>query len=304
MFDQIVVIDWSANSKPKTGVDSIWFAVHGHDGVETTNVPTRHAAEILLHNVLNDNTDGRTLIGVDFSLGYPAGTVKRLGIGGDPWRSMWSLLAEQIVDGEGNENNRFEVAAALNNRITSSAGPFWGCPTAMACETLTTTKPQVTCGIRQWRAVEATLRRAGHRPFSSWQLLGAGCVGSQSLVGIPMVHRLAQRYRERFEVWPFTTSLQAPVLIPGGIVVAEVWPSLFQLPAVSDRVRDDLQVELAAEWLWRHNDSGSISSLFRPSVDADHIDEVVNEGGWVLGVDVDEGLIASLEASGDVPCAV
>ena len=47
---------------------------------------------------------------------------------------------------------------------------------------------------RRFRAAEEVLRSQGRRPFSSWQLFGAGAVGSQSLLGIPMLDRLRRRF--------------------------------------------------------------------------------------------------------------
>ena len=45
MFDRFVVVDWSANSTPKRGRDSIWIAVLDGHGVSVSNPSTRAAAE-------------------------------------------------------------------------------------------------------------------------------------------------------------------------------------------------------------------------------------------------------------------
>ena len=139
---------------------------------------------------------GRTLLGVDFSLGYPAGTAEALGLSGTPWRAVWTLLSALVVDADDNANNRFEVAADLNRRIGGGPGPFWGCPPSRRSPTLTTTKTRPD-PLAEWRIVEAELRRGGHRPFSGWQLLGVGSVGSQSLVGIPRLAALERSLRAR-----------------------------------------------------------------------------------------------------------
>jgi hypothetical protein len=47
-------------------------------------------------------------------------------------------------------------------------------------------------GLPEYRTVDAVLRarRASARSLAVWQLLYAGCIGSQALVGIPVVHAL------------------------------------------------------------------------------------------------------------------
>jgi precorrin-8X/cobalt-precorrin-8 methylmutase len=285
-FDRIVIVDWSANSRPKLGADSIWIA--DDDGSSTTveNLATRtQAFDRLCHIV--DGAAGRTLIGVDFSLGYPAGTAAALGLVGTPWRAMWDLLQSEIVDDGLNRNNRFEVAAELNRRMSDGgASPFWGCPPGHATSSLRATKPTRTDAHEpaEWRRVERELRASGRRPFSSWQLLGAGAVGSQSLVGIPMVERLRVRSPDRVDVWPFTTGLRAPEPRLGGVVIAEVWPSLIAVDDDVHDVRDACQVRAVARWLRTAQDTGQLGELWCGGVVDDERVAVVAEEGWVLGM--------------------
>lgn len=291
MFDQIVVVDWSANSTPKRGTDSIWVAVAEGDRVRTENLPTRHLAEQALGEIVDSDPLARTLIGVDFSLGYPKGTAASLGLADPPWKSMWSMLADKISDNERNHNNRFAIAAALNDRISSSASPFWGCPPSAAAARLGPRRPTNEGVLPEWRLVEKTLSATGRRPFSIWQLLGAGCVGSQSLVGIPVLDRLGTRYRDRLAVWPFTTGLSRPDVARGRIVVAEVWPSLLTVPVGLGEVRDEAQVRVVAKWLMSLDACDRIGDLFAPSVPCNQVSTVVGEEGWVLGAGVDAELL-------------
>lgn len=187
MFDRFVVVDWSANSSPKLGRDSIWIAVHDGD-LNVVNVPTRSAAEAMLLDLLTD--DVPTLLGVDFSLGYPVGTAAALALDGVAWAAMWRLLGGMISDDDRNRNNRFAVAAELNRRMSGAPTPFWGRPASQELAMLTATKPSAFGPVGEWRAVESLLRTDGRRPFSSWQLLGAGAVGGQSLLGIATMSRL------------------------------------------------------------------------------------------------------------------
>lgn len=283
MFDRIVVVDWSANSTPKRGSDSIWVAdldVERRD-VRTANISTRSSAVDLLVELSSDS--GRCLVGVDFSLGFPRGTAAALGLPGSPWAAMWSLLATEIEDDDRNANNRFEVAAELNQRLSPGPGPFWGCHPTRANDHLTTTK--VPCApLPEWRTIEAELRSRGMRPFSAWQLLGAGAVGSQSLLGIAAMERLVGRIAaagRTVAVWPFTSGLAVP---SADVVLVEVWPTLVDLPDVSNdvwetRVRDERQVLAVAA----HLADLDLDAAFSPEVPADSVDTIVGEEGWVLG---------------------
>lgn len=284
MFDRFVVVDWSANSTPKLGRDSIWIADHDRTGAVTvTNLAARAAAEAFLAGLFESDSTSSTLVGVDFSLGYPGGTAAALGLTGTPWSAMWDLLAESIVDDDRNANNRFAVAAALNRGLTGGAAPFWGCPPAQVTPTLAPTKSRPAGALAEWRTVEAQLRAHGHRPFSSWQLLGAGAVGSQSLLGIPMIVRLRERLGERVHVWPFTTGFATPALDDGAVVVAEVWPSMLTID-MDGTVRDAAQVAATVSWLAEADRDGGLAALLSPALPPEMASRAIAEEGWVLGV--------------------
>ena len=276
-------MDWSANSTPKTGRDSIWLAdlIPATGAIRTANPSTRTATVDLLVELAT--LPGRCLVGVDFSLGFPAGTASSLGLIGSPQAATWDLLATSIEDDADNANNRFEVAAMLNERISPGPGPFWGCHPTRATDHLSATK--VSCApLPEWRTVEADLRSDGRRPFSAWQLLGAGSVGSQSLLGIAAMSRYAERVRESgrsVDVWPFTCGLEAPA---ADTVLVEVWPTLVGLERDTadvweTRVRDELQVVAVA----RHLAQADLASYFTPQVSERARALIVGEEGWVLG---------------------
>jgi hypothetical protein len=288
LFERIVVVDWSASSAPTTGADSVWIAVAdagasaGAGGIELSNPSTRRIA--LAEIAAAVDSVGSTLIGVDFSLGFPRGAAEALGLVGRPWRAMWELLGSAVSDDERNRNNRFAVASSLNAEVANgAAGPFWGCPPAQRTDYLTSTKPARTAAWPpEWRHVEARLRAEGLRPFSAWQLLGAGAVGSQSLVGIAALERLRQNLGERLCVWPFDTGMAAPT--DTDVVVAEVWPSRWPVTVPSDMVKDAAQVQATAQRLVDMNSEGTLGALFAPLVESSQLDDVLREEGWVLGV--------------------
>ena len=295
MFDRVVVVDWSAKSTPKRGADSIWVCRHDAGGAPVTqNVPTRVEALSVLFDLVTADPS-RTLVAVDFSLGCPRGTAAALGLtGGEPWAATWAMLADRVSDDDRNGNNRFELASELNAVASGGPGPFWGCPTAKRTPTLTSTKVDPD-PLPTWRHTEQSLREQGHRPFSCWQLLGAGAVGSQSLLGIAAMRRLVARLAAESEidahVWPFTTGLGPPLLAPWNVVLAEVWPSMFDSSAATsaspELVKDEIQVTELARLIVSLDDVGDLDALFFPDVADGDIDAVVAEEGWVLGAGTD-----------------
>ena len=283
MFDRIVIVDWSANASPKRGADSIWICeLDTHTGTEVTrNPPTRWAARDLVVAALR--APGRTLLGVDFPLGYPAGFASAVGLGSPPWAAVWTHLGEVVVDDERNRNNRWDVAREWNRRL--GAPHFWGAPPARADEWLTSTMPRTGLALSPYRACEARLRDRGLRPFTVWQLLGAGSVGSQAITGIPVLQHVRHHpdLAARTNVWPFETGLtRTPAAMVDAIVIAEVWPSAIDFRQVDHPVKDAQQVIALARHLAAHDAADTLGALFAPAVDDPGT--VVREEGWVLGL--------------------
>ena len=282
-FDRYVAVDWSASASPKTGADSVWIAdiVRGDGAVSLQNPATRRQAEAALEQILADAVDQRTLIGVDASLGYPAGSSALFGLDGAPWSAMWSAINERITDDVRNANNRFEVASNLNALAGSGPGPFWGTPPARATEHLTTTKV-APVGVKEFRACEEALRATGRTPASCWQLLGVGSVGSQTLTLIPVLQRLRRRHA-RIDVWPFTTGLRSPDVEPGGVVIAEIWPTAFDPEVPIGMIRDAAQVSAVVRQHSEADASDDLDRWFAPDVAPDLLAQIEREEGWVLG---------------------
>ena len=235
MFDTYVIVDWSAASRPKQGRDSIWICRLGVDGETVCNPPTRHAAKGLLADMLARASERgeRVVAGFDFPFGYPAGFAARLGLAGTPWRAVWDEIAGLLHDNENNMNDRFEVGAKLNQRISGTRFPFWGCPPKKSGEFLgprhhrghTSDEP-----LKERRLIDEWM--VGAQPC--WKLAYTGSVGSQSLTGIPVVRGLRgdPRWADRARIWPFETGLGLPA--DAQIVFAEVWPSWWR-----DAIRPD-----------------------------------------------------------------
>jgi len=284
VFDRIVIVDWSAAATPTRGADSIWICeLDTRAGTEVTrNPPTRWEASDLVESAAL--RPGRTLVGVDFPLGYPTGFAAAVGLGAPSWAAVWRHLGEAVDDDARNRNNRWDVAREWNRRLGTPH--FWGSPPSQADEWLTARMPRSGHVLPPYRECEARLRGNGLRPFTVWQLLGAGSVGSQSLTGIPAMHRLRHHpdLERRVRVWPFETGLtSAPcAAIDDAVVIVEVWPSAIGFGHVDHPVKDARQVIALARHLADHDRAGTLGALFAPAVD--HPDRVVDEEGWVLGL--------------------
>lgn len=303
------MVDWSASNAPGPrlgGRNGIWIAT-ARDGAapQVASHRTRHDAIRALTSALVGHVAAgrRTLVGFDFVFGYPAGTAASLGLNDDvpPWRAVWELLSERIVDGEDNRNNRFEIAAELNAAIGSPPGPFWGLaqqrPTAA---NLLPTRPsfpfRTSRGplLEEWRSVESTQRAAGHRPKSAWQLYGAGSVGSQALVGVPGLAslRFHPGLADVSAVWPFETGFTSDPVEDRRpwIVYVEVYPSLLVPDPALHPVLDARQVLALVSTYRTMDESGAFAGAFGPADKPLHaMTTAVSEEGWVLGVTQTQG---------------
>ncbi len=299
LFDAYVIADWTAAEGKKLGDNSVWIGVAKRDVrfrlyTETHNVATRAEGEALLKSILVDHRKrgDRVLVGVDFSLGYPVGTAARLGLKDTPaWTAMWKFIASNIVDKADNTNNRYQIAAKINRLMTDAAWPMWGAPAKQAQRWLTTTKPPAGSGadIPEYRATENAVRKGKLQPKSNWQMHGAGAVGGQTLVGIPMVRRLLESLGPAGAVWPLGTgwrALDTADVEPLSVLVAEVWPSMWPTTAAPGEFKDQAQVRTTAEQFALMDERGELSAAFGPKKGTDEglAAQVQDEEGWILGV--------------------
>lgn len=295
MFDLIVIVDWSGSSAPRAGKDSIWSCAYDTRTGEgaVVNHLTRRAARDHLSGLLTSAVWSRVLIGFDFSYAYPAGTAAAAGlVGASSWQVMWDHLAAHIVDDERNRNNRFEVAGDLNGRISDGHGPFWGAPPRRTGASLSAKKAPGfahRCALGQleeFRLCERRFLDAGLRVASTWQLLGAGSVGSQSLTGIPVLHHLRHHplLVERSLVWPFETGFVADPTSgrADAIVHAEIWPGSIPLDTTLHAVRDAAQVIGLCTHLASIDRHGNLPTLFAPAVSPAEQTTALAEEGWIL----------------------
>ncbi|MEM9838387.1 MAG: hypothetical protein AAF830_04440 [Pseudomonadota bacterium] len=281
LFDTYVAIDWSAANAPTKGKDSIWIAAEGLDGARCENIPTRKAAVDFLTAFIRKQIDGglRVLAGFDFAFGYPEGFAERVA-GQADCHSLWTLIDEQITDGDDNRSNRFAAGEALNRSFGEPL--FWGKPHQQAdlYPDLPSKRPDTSFPTR--RHVEVAVSSAK----SVFQLAYNGAVGSQTLLGIPALLKLQRETGAK--VWPFET--QFADNLPGGpsAVFAEIYPTLVLSRAPEGDVKDKAQVEAMAYTMARLDRQGTLRQLLEPPPGTTEAQRLVmeREEGSILGAGV------------------
>ncbi len=278
-FDTVIVVDWSAAAKPspkRPSADANWIGIARAGQTTATYHRTRAEAETALNTLLDAEAAAghRVLLGFDFPFGYPTGFAAAL-TGQPQAPAVWHWLNQHITDGPDNANNRFAVADQINAGF-HAPGPFWGRPDSAAHAHLPATKAVTYGDFTERRLIETLIPSA--QPV--WKLYTTGSVGSQSLMGLPLIHRLSQRPGAR--VWPFDTAT-------GPLVLAEVYPSLLAsaVRADPDTIKDRAQVRLLAQALYNLSRRGSLAPLFQTPAQA-------QEEGWILGAGHADALAGAL----------
>jgi hypothetical protein len=152
----------------------------------------RTREEVVAELVARAADDPPAVVGFDFSFSLPAWFLDRRGLRGAP--ELWAAAA---VDGE--------------RWLRECAPPFWGRPGRR--------RPDG----EQLRATEAAMAAVGGiRPKSTFQIGGAGSVGTGSVRGWPALVRLREA---GFAIWPFDVPACPPVAV-------EIYPRVFTGPVV------------------------------------------------------------------------
>ncbi len=308
LFHTHIVVDWSARSKAspeRKSRDAIWWAVarvgSGIEVDEPAYVRTRHEALDRLARLIAGELDAsrRVLVGFDFPFGYPVGVAEHL-TGEASGLALWDWLVTQIEDTPDNANNRYDVAAAINDTYPG-LGPFWGRPPTWPYPTIPARASERTeQGAHPPERRICDIRATGAKTV--WQLAYTGSVGSQMLLGLSALKRLAadQRIAGRAAVWPFETGLRTS---DAQAVIAEVYPSLLRAEVRArrgnDEILDSAQVRVNAEAFARLDALGGLAPLFAgaPCLTADERRLIETEEAWILGLGHEDALKDSLSRS-------
>ncbi|MBW4961982.1 gephyrin-like molybdotransferase Glp [Sulfitobacter sp. CW3] len=266
-FDTFVVIDWSGGNdtggSPRK--DAIWAGVNrnGQDQ-DPVYLRNRTVAEAWIVDLIRAELEAerRVMIGFDFPFGYPAGFAEALTGYTDPL-VLWDWFEARIEDSP-ETNNRFDLAAEMNLGLGDGVGPFWfnGLPNR-DIPGLLRRKEGYANPFSEKRQAETRAKGA----FSCWQMGGAGAVGSQVFMGLPVLSRLRKRFHGEINVWPFE-QLKRPVAF------VEVWPSLTVGDAPAEMIKDAWQVQEL---------SRQMSELPAAALD-EMLDVYAPEEGWIFGL--------------------
>ncbi|MCR9195752.1 MAG: hypothetical protein NXH88_13525 [Hyphomonas sp.] len=299
LFDAYIIVDWSAAARPVSGANSIWICVleRGASGSLTSssfNPTTRlEARQLILEAAIDLIARGRRiLIGFDFAMGYPAGTAKALGLDIEttpPWRAMHDFLARHVVEAEDNSNDRFALAASMNGSMTGTAHPFWGVPASKEAPTLAARKGDFSAlgSLPEHRLAEGWIKSEFQaNPKTVWQLLGAGAVGSQSLLGIATAAHLREHLPDA-RVWPFETGfgdLTAKRLENTSCILAEIYPSTLSVSPKTGEILDLAQVRMLSNHFESLDSAGILGGAFDlpDSISDGEIHKIIDEEGWIL----------------------
>ncbi len=268
-FDTFLMVDWSGGNDRglRPTKDAIWTCVARRGKPEPPRYHrNRQVAEAWLTDLFEvELTAGRKVCaGFDFPFGYPVGFGRAVAGSDDPL-ALWDWLAERVADAP-KSNNRFDVAGQIN-ALFPGLGPFWGNGLARDIAHLPRKGNDRTF---RWsperRRAEAHPRAKG--AFTCWQMSGAGAVGGQVIMGLPVLSRLRRAFPGQIAVWPFEPLTSA-------IALVEIWPSLTVTEFPADTIRDAWQVQKVAT---------DLSCL--PVADlAGLLNVPTTSEGWILGLD-------------------
>ena len=300
LFDTVIIVDWSARSKPspkKPSPNAIWWALAQSGKVQcTVYARTRHKAiKDIAALIASELDDGRrVLVGFDFPFGYPRGVAKQVA-GARSSLALWQWLSGKIKDDPKNANNRYAVATEMATCYPGGIGPFWGRPKAWKCPAVPARRKCRTLAAPPPEKRFADAQASGAKTV--WQLAYNGSVGSQVLLGLPALNSLRKDARlvGRIAVWPFEGGLRPP---DTPAVLVEVYPSLLKddVAACGDAILDRAQVQTNAKAFSALDAEDGLAPLFRglPTLTNSQRAVIETEEAWILGLGFERAISGAL----------
>jgi hypothetical protein len=182
---RVFAVDWSGDKRG--GARKIWLCEVAQGRVSRLE-HGRKRDELAEHLVEEAERDPAFVVGFDFAFSFPESFSR--GHGANRIEDVWELVEAQ---GE--------------RWLEQCKPPFWGKPGRK--------KPKPAGETQRRTEIEVT-SELGSKPFSIFQIGGAGAVGVGSIRGMRIVRRLRQA---GFAVWPFDE--------PRLPLVVEIWPRIF-----------------------------------------------------------------------------
>lgn len=264
----VLMVDWSGGNDrgPRPKRDAIWTCLVSPHGETTAYHRNREAAEAAITAMIDaEIAAGRpVLAGFDFPFATPVGFARAI-TGSDDPRALWDWFATHVEDAP-QANNRFDLAARINARFPGT-GPFWG-------NGLHRNIPHLprkgNARDFRWCPAKREVETRAKGAFECWQLSGAGSVGSQMILGMPILSRLRRRFHTA--CWPWERD-------PAPLTLVEIWPSLIaaevRAATRAGEIRDAVQVRLLARTV----------AMMPPDLRARFLDVMATPEGWIFGVD-------------------
>lgn len=190
---RVIAVDWSGAA---AGAERrIWLA-EAASADRLCRLLNGRSREQLAEDLLDlIAADAHVVIGLDFGFSFPRWYLDELGVATAP--ELWAHVA---VAGEG--------------WLRECAPPLWG----------RTGRPRPSLAGHFRRTELAVRARRGFAVNSMFQIGGAGAVGTGSIRGMPLLHRLRSAGAA---VWPFDA--------PGWPLVVEIYPRLLTGAVVKSR---------------------------------------------------------------------
>jgi hypothetical protein len=187
---RVVAIDWSGSLNPTYQRRKIWLAEAR--GAQLMRLESGRTREELVPVLLDElRREPRTIVGLDFAFSLPAWFLAELGL--SEAHELWALLADTDID----------------PWLRAHEPPFWGRRGSR--------RPTL---VAEFRGAERRVESVrGIRPKSVFQVYVPGAVGTGSLWGMPLLHRLAV---EGCSIWPFDEPAYPQIL--------EIYPRLLTGP--------------------------------------------------------------------------
>lgn len=193
MDTRVIAIDWSG--AVQGAAKKIWLAEEV-DGRLVRLESGRDRDAVAEHLIADVPGDSRTVIGLDFAFSLPAWFLRERG---------W-VTARQLWEAADRDADAW---------LAAGKSPFWGRPGSR--------RPDLGEHFRRTELDAPAI--VGVRPKSTFQIGGAGAVGTGSLRGMRLLHRLS---RAGFSIWPFDP--------PGWPRVVEIYPRLLTGPVNKSNV--------------------------------------------------------------------
>jgi hypothetical protein len=195
---RVVAVDWSGDAH--LARSRMWLAEATEPGRLSRLEAGRDRASVTQHLLAET---GPLVVGLDFGFSFPVWFLDQLGARSAP--ALWARVAE---DGEA--------------WLAACQPPFWG----------RRGHPRPLLAGRPFRRTElAVPRTSGIGPKSMFQIGGRGAVGTGSLRGMPLLHRL---HEAGARIWPCTDG--------AGPLVVEIYPRL--LTGYVHKSRSSARLEL------------------------------------------------------------